>query len=271
MSTKFMEREGGKIAYEEIGTGPLVICVPGMGDVRGQFRFLAPQLAKAGYRVVSMDMRGHGESSTKWADASVVGVGADILALIRHLKAGPAVIAGNSLAAGAAVWAAAESPELVSGLVLLGPAVHGDPSFFMRLFYRLLFLRPWGAAVWERFYPTLYPSRKPADFAPYLAGLKRNLQEPGRLAMLYRMAVASKKASAERIEQVKQPALVIMGSKDPDFKDPRAEAEWVAQGLKARCEVVDGAGHYPHTEMPELTVPMVLAFLQSLKVPAHAA
>ena len=34
-----------------------------------------------------------------------------MVALIRHLDAGPAVIVGESMAAGAAIWAAAEAPE----------------------------------------------------------------------------------------------------------------------------------------------------------------
>ena len=39
----------GSIAYEDSGgRGPLVVCVPGMGDVRAQYRFLAPALASAG-------------------------------------------------------------------------------------------------------------------------------------------------------------------------------------------------------------------------------
>mgnify|MGYP001310988106 FL=1 len=64
MTTSFLAHANGRIAYNETGTGPLVLCVPSMGDVRGEYRFLAPRLAQAGYRVVTMDVRGHGESST---------------------------------------------------------------------------------------------------------------------------------------------------------------------------------------------------------------
>ena len=116
MTTLFLDHQNGRIAYDETGTGPLVVCVPSMGDVRAEYRFLAPQLAQAGYRVVTMDVRGHGESSTAWDDFSVAGVGSDIVALIRHLDGGPAVVVGESMAAGATVWAAAEAPELVAGV-----------------------------------------------------------------------------------------------------------------------------------------------------------
>ena len=76
------------------------------------------------------------------------------------------------------------------------------------------------------------------------------------------MLFASKAAAAERLPRVAAPALVIMGTKDPDFKEPAAEANWVAQALHGRCELVQGAGHYPHAEMPETVGPLVLSFLQ---------
>ncbi len=114
MNTQYLERTQGRLAFDDRGTGPLVICVPSMGDVRQEYRFLAPILVEAGYRVVTMDVRGHGESSVNWPDYSVTAIGADILALIRHLNAGPTLLVGNSMAGGASVWAAAEAPELIA-------------------------------------------------------------------------------------------------------------------------------------------------------------
>ena len=66
MTTQYLQLRDGKIAYEESGSGPLVVCVPSMGDLRGEYRYLAPQMVAAGYRVVSMDVRGHGETSPRW-------------------------------------------------------------------------------------------------------------------------------------------------------------------------------------------------------------
>jgi len=267
VNTSFLDQQDGRIAYDDAGSGPLVVCVPSMGDVRGEYRFLAPQLAAAGYRVVTMDLRGLGESSVQWPDFSVAGVGSDLVALIRSLQAGPAVIVGCSMAAGAAVWAAAEAPELVAGLLLIGPFVRGRTSRLGKLLYSTLFARPWGAAAWLRYYATLYPTRKPADFAAYSAALRANLAAPGRLEALQQMLFASKDASEERLPRVKAPALVLMGSQDPDFKQPEAEAQWVANSLHARYAIVPGAGHYPHAEMPDITGPLALSFVQS----AHEA
>jgi len=266
MNTQYLQQPNGQIAYTDSGSGPLVICLPSMGDLRAEYRFLTPQLIAAGYRVVSMDVRGHGETSVNWPDYSVGAIGGDLVALIQALQAGPALVIGASMAAGAAVWAAAEAPELVTGLVLIGPFVRGGGAWLGNLFYSVLFARPWGPTLWQWYYSMLYPTRKPADFAQYRALLRANLQEPGRLEALLQMLFASKAASAARLARVNKPTLVLMGSKDPDFKLPVAEAEWVANQLHGAYTMIENAGHYPHAEMPEVTGPLVLAFFQSLPV-----
>ena len=215
-----------------------------------------------------MDVRGHGESSTEWSDFSVASVGSDILALARDLNSGPALLVGDSMAGGAAVWAAAEAPDAFAGLVLIDPFVRDFPGFMNQL-YPIVFADPWGAALWLRYYATLYPTRPPADFDSYREGLHQNMREPGRLNALRQMLMASKAASEERLSRVTAPTLVIMGSRDPDFKDPVAEARLVAERVHGQVHMVDGAGHYPHAEMPEVTGPIILAFLQTVREPAQ--
>src|SRR5579863_8507915 len=121
--TCYLDLPGGRLAYDVAGAGPLVVCAPGMGDLRAEYRALAPQLVAAGYRVATLDVRGHGESSVGWPDYSVGAIGADMLALARALDTRPAILIGTSMAGGAAVWAAAEAPEAVAGLVLIDPFV----------------------------------------------------------------------------------------------------------------------------------------------------
>jgi pimeloyl-ACP methyl ester carboxylesterase len=264
MQTQFLERPNGKIAYDDQGHGPLVICAPSMGDVRGEYRFLVPLITAAGLRAVSIDVRGHGESSTGWPDYSVGAVGSDLLALIDRLDAGPAVIVGTSMSGGAGVWAAAEAQQRVSGLVLIDAFVRSESNKALSLLMSLMFARPWGPAAWLMYYSSLYPTRKPPDFAAYRTALRKNLAEPGRLEALQRMLAASKAASEERLPSVKTPALVMMGSKDPDFKDPAAEAQWIAQRLHGQIEMVKDAGHYPHAEMPEQAGEVILAFIREV-------
>lgn len=261
MKTQFLKIPEGTLAYEETGSGPLVLCVPGMGDVRGQYRYLAPRLAAAGYRAVSLDPRGHGESSIGWLDYSVAGVGSDILTLLHHLDTGPAFVIGNSMAGGAAVWAAAEDPGAVRGMVLIDPSVRGEPNALLRLAMRVLFARPWGPSAWISYFSTLFPTQSPQDIDAYKDALRANLRQPGRIEALRKMMVSSQTAAAARLPKVQAPALVIMGSRDPDFKQPEEEARWVAQAIHGRHEMIPGAGHYPHVEMTEQTTNLILSFL----------
>ena len=97
--TEFLDVPGGRIAYDVTGSGPLVVLSPGMGVYRQAYRFLAPMLAQAGYRVASADLRGHGESSMGWASITRTDIAGDLAALIGQLG-GPAVIAGHSISGG---------------------------------------------------------------------------------------------------------------------------------------------------------------------------
>ncbi len=263
LKTEFFTRPEGTIAYDDNhADGELVLLWPGMGALRSEYRYLTPILQEAGYRVVAADLRGHGESSVDWAEYTIAAIGQDMLALIAHLDAGPAHIIGTSFSPGAAVWAAVEKPEVVRSLTLIGAFVRSpEPNFMSKLTEKVLLRGPWKVALWGMFYKTLYPTRHPDDFDEYLDLLKNNLREPGRYDALRAFAAAPKTASEERLDQVKVPALVIMGTKDPDWPDPVAEAKFMAEKLSAQLVLIDDAGHYPQTEMPEKTNPAILEFL----------
>src|SRR5580693_1485215 len=96
MKTLMLDRDGSRIAYDVQGAGPLVICAPGMGDIRQTFRYLVPALLDAGYRVATFDLRGHGESDTTFTSYDDEAEASDILALAQHLGS-PATVIGNSM------------------------------------------------------------------------------------------------------------------------------------------------------------------------------
>jgi pimeloyl-ACP methyl ester carboxylesterase len=263
-STQFLKLPGGQIAYDDTGgIGPLVICVPGLGDMRQQYRFLAPRLVAAGFRVVTIDLPGHGESSVDWPDYSPAIVGADIVAMIRHLGASKAFIIGNSMAGGSAVWAAAEIPDNVAGIVMIDPFTREIPtSAFMLAFLKAAILRPWGPSFWSMYYGSLYKGAPPADLDSYRAALVANLKQPGRIEATKALIFASQAPCEARIPKVHAPVLVVMGTRDPDFDDPAAEADWVATHLHGKKLMVDGAGHYPHVEYPDVVAGGVIGFIK---------
>ncbi len=105
--TRYIGRPEGRIGYDIAGEGPLVILVPGMGDLRAGYRFLAPALREAHCRVACTDLRGHGDSDATFASYGDGDTAGDVAALIGELG-GPAIVVGNSMGAGAAVLAAAQ-------------------------------------------------------------------------------------------------------------------------------------------------------------------
>jgi pimeloyl-ACP methyl ester carboxylesterase len=263
-ATQFLKLPGGQIAYDDSGgAGPLVICVPGLGDMRQQYRFLGPRLVGAGFRVVTMDLPGHGESSVDWPDYSPAIVGADIVAMVRHLGAGKAFIVGNSMAGGSAVWAAAEIPDRIAGIVLIDPFMRVIPiSSFLLAFLKVSMMRPWGPSFWSMYYGSLYKSAPPADLDSYRSALTANLKQPGRIEATKALIFASQAPCEARIPNVHAPALVVMGTRDSDFTDPAAEADWAASHLHGKKLMVDGAGHYPHAEYPDVVAPAIIDFVR---------
>lgn len=266
--TNQLQRPGGSIAYEVTGpeAGPLVVCAPGMGDLRSEYRYLAPALASAGYRVALMDLRGHGESSASFTEYSPASVGADMLALARELAKGEVRLVGTSMAAAAAVWAAAEAPDLISSIVLIGPFVRDVPTTaFERGLFKAALLPLWGRKVWASYYRSLYPTAPPGDLDDHVKRLRANLSEAGRFEALRAMAFAPKQPCEARIPEVRARTLVVMGTKDPDFHSPEAEAKEVAQRLNADTALVEAAGHYPHVEFPDIVAPRITSFLKGAR------
>jgi pimeloyl-ACP methyl ester carboxylesterase len=273
--TEFLELDGGRLAYDVTGEGPLIVLAHGMGDNRAAYREVAARLAGAGYRVASVDQRGHGESSTGWASYTRTDSAADLLAVVRHLG-GPAVLVGHSFTGGSVTIAAAQEPESVSAIVGISPFTRVQKVDFGGLVsharYRTGMALLMGAGVfrsvglWKRYLDHAYPGAKPAGFADHLAALDADLRRPGRMAVVGRMGLSAPTDAAARLGDIRCPALVVEGSLDPDWTDARAEGEGIVAAMPpglGRVEVIEGAGHYPHVQFPAEVVAAVLTFLRA--------
>ena len=260
LTTHYLEREEGRIGYDVTGSGPLIVAVPGMGDLRSSYRHLTPALVDAGFRVATMDLRGHGDSDVSFTAYDDPAAASDITALIEHLG-GPALVIGNSMGAAASVIVAAENPSLVSGLVLIGPFVRNVPAAaWQRLLFRSMMGGPWARLAWLAYYPSFFPARKDGDYAEHRTAIGTAMARPG-YGRAFRATTHVSHAPAEAaLAGVSTDVLVVMGSKDPDFPDQQAEANLIAERLGGRAVMIPEAGHYPQAEFPELTTPVVLEF-----------
>ncbi|HEX8864254.1 MAG TPA: alpha/beta hydrolase [Lentzea sp.] len=271
--TEFVKVADGEIAYDVAGKGPLIVLAHGMGDNRDAFGAMAAQLVDAGYRVAKVDLRGHGESSADWSSYSRTDSAGDLLAVVRHLG-GPAVLVGHSFAGGAVTIAAAQEPGLVSGIVQIAPFTRGQKmslgGVFTHARYRKGVLLLLGTAVfrsiglWKRYLAHAVPGITPSGFAEHLASIDADLRRPGRMKVMTAMGLSPATDAGAQLGNVRCAALVVQGSLDPDWVDPRAEGEAIVAAMPrglGRLEVIEGAGHYPHVQRPDEVVALVLGFL----------
>ncbi|MFD7731550.1 alpha/beta fold hydrolase [Kitasatospora phosalacinea] len=266
-TTRHLDVPGGRIAYDDTpGPGTPVVLLPGMLDRRTVYRHLAPLLSAAGHRVVTMDLRGMGESSTGFTDHTPAALADDLVALLAHLDLRGAVLVGSSYTGATVVRAAALAPGRTGGVVLVDAFVENLPlNAFQKALFGLAtplitaFPGLWGAM--QKFY---YPATaRPADFDAYRADLARMLREPARKTAL-RGYLKGDSAPVGWCADVDVPALVLMGSKDPDFPDPGLVADRQAAALRGRKVMVEGAGHYPMAGHPQAVADALLPFLAEL-------
>jgi non-heme chloroperoxidase len=121
---------GVRVAADEFGdSGPLVLLQHGGGQTRHAWKGAGQQLADAGYRAVSIDARGHGDSD--WApngDYSTEALMADLAAVIDHFGGEPPVLVGASMGGGTSLTALGEGVVDASALVLVDTAPQVEPG-----------------------------------------------------------------------------------------------------------------------------------------------
>jgi pimeloyl-ACP methyl ester carboxylesterase len=270
--TEYLSIGGNTLAYDLTGQGPLVVLAHGMGDSRHSYRFIAPALTDAGYRVANLDIRGCGDSSLGWQGYSRTDIAGDLVALVRHLG-GPAVIIGQSISGGAATIAAATAPDLITGLIELAPFTRAQ-SIPLGALLRVKRYRQGSTQLtkviiggslssWTKYLDLAYPT-KPADWTHELARIHTKLTEPGRMTTLQAMCKTNPGDAGAQLPHVTCPVLVIEGSLDPDWADPHTEGQKILDDLPTglgQLVVLDGAGHYPHAQTPDQLLTHTLPFL----------
>ena len=268
---RFLARPGGRLSYTVTGDGPLIVAVPGMGDLRGTWRELIAPLAAAGFRVAVVDLRGHGDSDTTFTDHGDIATASDIVALIDELG-GPALVIGNSMAGSAAVIAAADRPDAVAGLALVSPFLRSGGSRAFQAVLRgltgAMFARPWGVAMWTWYYGhALNRGAHSPWLAEHVAAIGASMRQPGRLRSFRDLATSlDHDVVTPRAAEVSAPSLILVGEFDPDYPDAAKELTRMGEQLRAETVLVEDAAHYAHHQRPDVVVPAVVAFAKRLRV-----
>jgi pimeloyl-ACP methyl ester carboxylesterase len=123
-----IECNGLRIGYEERGSGdPPFVFIHGWTCDRTFFAQQAEHFSR-NHRVVSLDLRGHGESDKPEGDYPIAAYASDIAELMKQLDLGKAVIVGHSMGGITALQLAADHPDTVAAIVMVDPAPLKPPA-----------------------------------------------------------------------------------------------------------------------------------------------
>ena len=254
--------DGARIFYEVEGEGPTVCLLHPVGLDSScwgaQVAALAPR-----FRVLRVDLRGHGRSETPPPPYSLSGFAADVHALLRHLGAAPAHVIGLSLGGMVAQVLALEHPADVRSLVLADTNSTLGPEARRAMVER-------GEAARRDGMTSILDSTLSRWFTPRFMGSESVAETRRRLladnvegwAATWR--AISELETEPRLPEIQVPTLVIIGENDLSVPVSRARA--MADRIRgAGFHVVAGAPHMAPLERPDLFNPPVLAFLEAIK------
>ncbi|MEU6641579.1 alpha/beta fold hydrolase [Saccharomonospora sp. NPDC046836] len=225
------QHDGHRLTYTEFGSGDqIVVLTHGIMFTRRMHAPLARKLAAAGYRVVTLDLLGHGESDrpTESWYYSMPAFAEQTIALLDHLGIDDAVIGGTSLGANVALEIAVTAPERVRGLVVEMPVLDNAIVAALLTFGPLLFA--------ARFLPvTVRAVGAVARLLPrggqWLDALTETLdQRPASMAALLHGVFFGRIAPPKAVRtRIRVPALVIGHQRDPIH--PFGDADTLAVDL----------------------------------------
>jgi pimeloyl-ACP methyl ester carboxylesterase len=287
---------GIELHVAEVGEGPAVVLCHGFPELWFSWRHQLPALAGAGYRAVAPDMRGYGGSSApaEVEAYDVFTLGEDMVGLLDELGEEKAVFVGHDWGAPVVWQLALAHPERVRAVVGMSvpfvPRAPAPPVEILRAnlgedFYIVWFQRPGAADAAlardvRRTFTT--PRQWTVDWAA------EDDDEPPRPDWLTEEELAvyvdtfsrtgftgglnwyrnidrnwelSERFADRRVEQ---PALFVVGSRDPvkGFMPAEAMDGWVTD-LRGKVEL-EGAGHWVQQQRPAEVNEALLSFLGSL-------
>ena len=256
--------DGVLLNYVELGDpeGEPLLLLHGYTDSSRSWSLMVPYLSE--YRLLIPDQRGHGGSDAPECCFSSTQYAHDARLLLDALGIGQAAVAGHSLGSMVAISLAAEQPQRVSRLILIGstalaPVKRGDWLFdnAMALTAPLdpssPFLREW------------HPSNQPTPVDPDFA---KAVEAEYLLIPLHVWRGVMRELTlvpvGRHAPDVKVPVLVLSGGKDPLF--PAEHHQSLLKAFpNAKAQVFPELGHNPNWERPEAVASTMKQFLRSTR------
>ena len=265
--------DGVRIHFRDRGAGNPIVFIHGFGASLDTWRYLEDRL-KNEYRIVSLDLKGHGYSERPLDDRySLQDHAAAVSGLIDHLKLKNAVLVGNSLGCAIALMAALEAQQessaTVTAMVLIAGSLDGDSLPFYLQLLRLPMIGSVAAKLTPASFGTrlilkraYYDDEKVTDSLVELYAKYQRIPgtEHALITTARQMIPADSSGLREALKKLEIPTLNIIGKHDQIIS--RESSEGVCQILP-RCKdvTIDEACHVPHEEKPEELIPLLKDFL----------
>jgi pimeloyl-ACP methyl ester carboxylesterase len=261
---------GARVRYFVGGDGPSVVLVHGLGGAATNWVELAPALARS-YRVLALDLPGHGGSSALPAAPSLTPFADVVAAVAEREELLPACVVGHSLGGLVGLRLALRRPDAVRVLFLASAAgissgtrarevavttlVLARPARLVAPFRRLVARFEWLRYPVFGFFEVSDPAAFPAAAVEgFLAGpaLHTDVLSAGRALV----------ADDPRIDlgRVRCPRLVLAGARDRMV--PVADAIEYARRLRAPLRIVPDCGHLVIGERPDACVEAIAELLR---------
>lgn len=255
-----VEVGGATINYAEIGEGPPIVFVHGLGGCWQNWLENMPRMAELGHRAIALDLPGFGSSPMPPWEISIPGYGKLLGDFCERLDVGPCTLVGNSMGGFVAAEVAVGEPEWVDRLMLVSAA--GISHAKMRREPVVT-----GARMSIAANPLLlridFPSmRRPRLRKLAFSGVMRHPEEIRRELLVeflvpafgapgFVPAVAALTGYdlLDRLPRTRVPTLLVWGR--DDLVVPASDAAGFVERIPdVRLEVFDDCGHVPMAERP---------------------
>jgi 3-oxoadipate enol-lactonase len=258
---------------EQVGEGPDVLLVGGLGDTVESWQFQLDGLADR-YRLTAFDNRGAGRTAMPGGSVSAETMADDAADVLRALDIPSAHVTGFSGGSIASQELALRHPELVRSLVLQStwPVPDGYLRSWMLFVRWLAEVAPSERALLEGFFLDIYTARAHND-----GTVSQFIDEV--LAFPHKQSTEDFQAfldalldhdTSDRLPEITAPTLVLAGGRDPTARPSlcRAVAELIPG---ARFEVMEEESHQPFQEVPDEWNARVDAFWREVETRAETA
>jgi pimeloyl-ACP methyl ester carboxylesterase len=254
-----LDVRGGRIYYEECGRGANVVLLHDRLLHSVTWDAVWEPLCRK-YHVARYDRRGYGKSDLPKIEFSPT---EDLYALLAHLQMPRAVMVGNSSGAALAVDFALDHPEMVEGLLLIGPVVDGmeiSDAFKEREDRNNAPLLQGdvraAAENWSRD-PYIIGERHDAARKKLYDAL---MDCPQNLKYTGEFQAHNSAPSNSRLGEIHAPAIVLVG--EFDISDVHAHAGAIEDGIAgAQRDIIINSGDLVQLEQPDILIEKLSRFV----------